>query len=146
MNSTTVIATDLITPLGAYLRLRGSGEAAFLLESVERGRLGRYSFVGSGSRLVSFEEAKGLDAMVVGYLAYDHVATLEPKVPLPAEGHDIPGSRFIVADLAVRFDHVAGIAEVLCGDPDELRRRLAVPHVELPKGTGRRGPTSRHPA
>jgi anthranilate synthase component I len=145
MNSTTVIATDLITPLGAYLRLRGSGEAAFLLESVERGRLGRYSFVGSGSRLVSFEEAKGLDAMVVGYLAYDHVATLEPTVPLPAEGNDLPGSRFIVADLAVRFDHVAGIAEVLCGDPDELRRRLAVPDVELPKGAGRRGATRRYP-
>ncbi len=145
MNSTTVIATDLITPLGAYLRLRGPGEAAFLLESVERGRLGRYSFVGAGSRLVSFEEAKGLDAMVVGYLAYDHVATLEPKVPLPAEGHDLPGSRFIVADLAVRFDHVAGIAEVLCGDPDELRRRLAVPHGELPKGAGRRGQTRRYP-
>ena len=146
MNSTTIIATDLITPLGAYLRLRGSGEAAFLLESVERGRLGRHSFVGSGSRLVSFEEARGLDAMVVGYLGYDHVATLEPKVPLPADGHDLPGSRFIVADLAVRFDHVAGIAEVLCGDPDELRRRLAVPDVELPKGAGRRGRTRRYPA
>ena len=33
------IATDLVTPLGAYLRLRREGRAAFLLESVERGRL-----------------------------------------------------------------------------------------------------------
>ena len=46
----TVIATDLITPLGAYLRLRETGTAAFLLESVEKGRLGRHSFVGAGSR------------------------------------------------------------------------------------------------
>jgi anthranilate synthase component 1 len=145
VNSTTVIATDLITPLGAFVRLRGPGEAAFLLESVERGRLGRYSFVGTGSRLVSFEEAKSLDAFVVGYLAYDHVAALEPKVPLPADGYDIPGSRFVVADSAVRFDHAAGVAEVLCGDPDELRRRLAVPQVELQKGTGRQGPTRRYP-
>ncbi len=37
MNYTTVIPTDLITPLGAYVRLRGEGKAAFLLESVERG-------------------------------------------------------------------------------------------------------------
>ena len=49
---TAAIATDLITPLGAYLRLREHSRGAFLLESVERGRLGRYSFVGSGSRIV----------------------------------------------------------------------------------------------
>ena len=32
MNPTTVIPTDLVTPLGAYLRLREQGQAAFLLE------------------------------------------------------------------------------------------------------------------
>src|SRR5581483_223969 len=37
----TVVTADLISPLGAYVRLRGLGEAAFLLESVEQGRLGR---------------------------------------------------------------------------------------------------------
>jgi Anthranilate synthase component I, N terminal region len=42
------IATDLVTPLGAYLRLRRESRAAFLLESVERGRLGRHSLVGCG--------------------------------------------------------------------------------------------------
>ena len=60
MTDTAVeIPTDLLTPLGAYLRLREAGPA-FLLESVERGRLGRYSFVGYGSRTVSFEEAETL--------------------------------------------------------------------------------------
>ena len=54
------IATDLLTPLGAYLRLRAAAGGSFLLESVERGRLGRYSFVGAGSRLVSFEEAEAV--------------------------------------------------------------------------------------
>ena len=44
------ITTDLLTPLGAYLRLREGAAASFLLESVERGRLGRHSFVGRGSR------------------------------------------------------------------------------------------------
>ena len=60
MNVQTVISTDLITPLGAYLRLRGGDRAGFLLESVERGRLGRHSFVGSGSRFVDFAEAEAL--------------------------------------------------------------------------------------
>ena len=55
MNALTVISTDLLTPLGAYLRLRQAGCASFLLESVEKGRLGRHSFVGCGSRHVSFE-------------------------------------------------------------------------------------------
>ena len=58
--------------------------ASFLLESVDQGRLGRHSFVGCGTRLVSFAEAEAIDAPVVGYLGYDHVATLEPTVTLPA--------------------------------------------------------------
>src|SRR5262249_36371406 len=93
-----VLNTDLLTPLGAYLRLRGMGRASFLLESVERGRLGRYSWMGAGSRLVTFDEAAELGVPVVGYIAYDHVARLEPVVPLPAEGRDFPESRLIVAE------------------------------------------------
>src|SRR3989454_300006 len=67
MNFTTIIPTDLITPLGAYIRLRCAGVGAFLLESVEHGRLGRYSFVGHGSRLVSFDEAEVCGQPVVGF-------------------------------------------------------------------------------
>jgi anthranilate synthase component 1 len=112
----TAIDTDLVTPLAAYLHLREQGRAAFLLESVERGRLGRYSLVGCGDRLVSFEEAEHVDAPVVGYLAYDHVAKLEPTVPLPDAGAGLPESRFVVADVLLRFDHVLGVAEVLAGE------------------------------
>ena len=118
------IPTDLLTPLGAYLRLREGAAASFLLESVEQGRLGRHSFIGSGTRLVSFEEAEALDAPVVGYLAYDHIAKLEPTVQLPADGPDLPESRFVVADTLVRFDHGSGTAEVLAGDHDEIAARL----------------------
>jgi anthranilate synthase component 1 len=123
MTIATDIHTDLLTPLGAYLRLRGKGAGAFLLESVEKGRLGRYSLVGSGSRLVSFAEAERAlagGAPVVGYLGYDHVAELEPTVPLPAEGPELPESRFVVGETLVRFDHVTNVAEVLAGDRDEL--------------------------
>ena len=87
------IHTDLITPLGAYLRLRVEAPAGFLLESVEKGRLGRHSLVGAGARLVDFAAAeKEVTAgrSVVGYLGYDHVAVLEPTVPLPAAGPTSP--------------------------------------------------------
>src|SRR6266511_3725973 len=121
---TTAIATDLLTPLGAYLRLREGGRGSFLLESVEHGRLGRYSFVGAGTRLVYLNEAEACGLPVVGYVAYDYVARLEPSVPLPDDGPGLPESRFVVADTLVRFDHVAGIAEVLRGDAGALERPL----------------------
>jgi anthranilate synthase component 1 len=119
------IPTDLLTPLGAYLRLRQGAAASFLLESVEQGRLGRHSFIGSGTRLVTFEEAEELDAPVVGYLAYDHVARLEPTVPLPADGPELPESLFVVAETLVRFDHGSGTADVLAGDSAGVAARLA---------------------
>src|SRR5437660_656843 len=135
MTTTTDIATDLLTPLGAYLRLRDrdGGGGAFLLESVERGRLGRFSFVGGGSRLCTLEEAETGAEPIVGYLAYDHAARLEPTVPLPDDGPDLPESRFVVPDRLLRFDHVPGVAAVLRGDPDEVAELLTVP-----AGPGRR--------
>jgi len=142
---TAEIATDLLTPLGAYLRLREGSPAAFLLESVERGRLGQHSFVGCGSRLVSFDEAELLGEAVVGYLGYDVVARLEPTVPLPTDGPGFAESRFVVPELLVRFDHGRGLAEVLVGKPDEAARLLEGPAPEPPVGTGVRGPLIRFP-
>jgi anthranilate synthase component 1 len=146
MNALTVISTDLLTPLGAYLKLRDSGRASFLLESVERGRLGRHSFVGSGSRLVSFEEAEACDAPVVGYLGYDHAAVLEPTVELPEDGPGLPESRFVVAETLVRFDHAAGMAEVLAGDPGAVADSLGGPLPDRPRSGGRAGSTRRLPS
>jgi anthranilate synthase component I len=142
----TVIATDLLTPLGAYLRLRETGNASFLLESVEHGRLGRYSLVGAGSRLVGFDEAESCGEPVVGYLAYDHAAVLEPTVALPDRGPGLPESRFVIADLLVRFDHVSGMAEVLCGDPAEVEELLETPLGPIPGANGQGGPLRRLPS
>ena len=142
---TREIATDLLTPLGAYLRLREGACAAFLLESVERGRLGRHSFVGCGSRLVGFDEAETLGEPVVGYLGYDVVAKLEPTVPLPADGPGFEESRFVVPELLVRFDHARGIAEVLAGDSGEAARLLEAPQPDPPQGAGARGELRRFP-
>jgi anthranilate synthase component I len=139
------IATDLVTPLGAYLRLLREGRAAFLLESVERGRLGRHSLVGCGSHLCYLAEAEACGEPIVGYVAYDYAARLEPTVPLPDEKTGLPESRFLVADVLIRFDHVLGTAEVIRGDPDEVERLLARPVPRLPHGNGRRGFARRAP-
>ena len=144
------IHADLITPLGAYLRLREGARAGFLLESVEKGRLGRHSLVGSGARLVDVAGAEREAAAgrpVVGYLGYDHVAALEPTVPLPENGSGLPESRFVVADTLVRFDHGASVAEVLAGEVGEVAARL---RREPPGGEAggpvAGGPTRRFPA
>jgi anthranilate synthase component 1 len=143
--STREIATDLLTPLGAYLRLREGAPAAFLLESVERGRLGRHSFVGRGSRIVSFDEAEALGEPVVGYLGYDVVARLEPTVRLPVDGPGFDESRFVVPELLVRFDHARGVAEVLVGSEDEASRLLDGPQPQAPRCTDPRGELRRFP-
>src|SRR5204862_417321 len=132
MNALTVVSTDLLTPLGAYLKLREGGRASFLPESVEKGRLGRHSFVGCGSRLLSFEEAEASGEPVVGYLGYDHAAVLEPTVPLPDRGPGLPESRFVVADTLVRFDHALGMAEVLCGDAGDVFQVVLSQRAERP--------------
>jgi anthranilate synthase component I len=130
------IPTDLITPLGAYLQLRERAAAAFLLESVERGRLGRHSFVGCGDRLCSFVEAEVSVEPIVGYLGYDFVAQLEPTVSLPVAGPDVPESRFVVPDVLIRFDHALGVAEVLRGDPEAVSSIGATAPEPVPE-TGR---------
>ena len=143
------IHADLITPLGAYLRLAAEGGATFLLESVEKGRLGRYSLVGRGTRLVDFPEAERALASgnpVVGYLAYDHVAELEPTVPLPDAGAGLPESRFVVADTLVRFDHAASVAEVLTGDRDAVAALLAGGRSEAPPRPASHSETTRSPS
>jgi anthranilate synthase component 1 len=149
MTLATDIHTDLVTPLGAYLRLRGESRASFLLESVEQGRLGRHSLVGTAERYVASlaeaERAVAAGEPVVGYLGYDHVAELEPSVPLPERGPDLPTSRFAVADTLVQFDHAASSAEVLAGDRDEIARILAGPLPPSPAAATRSHPTRRFP-
>jgi len=145
MNIAPDISTDLVTPLGAYVRLRREGRAAFLLESVERGRLGRHSLVGCGSRLCYLAEAEACGEPVVGYLAYDYAARLEPTVPLPTEGTGLPESRFLVADVLIRFDHVHGTAEVIRGDAKAVSSLLARPVPPLPTSKARRSGARRTP-
>ena len=51
------LPADLLTPVGAFLRIRHHGPA-FLLESVERGQqVGRYSFLGAGCKPLPLDSA-----------------------------------------------------------------------------------------
>jgi anthranilate synthase component 1 len=145
MTPIATITADLLTPLGAYLRLRAMGRASFLLESVERGRLGRNSWMGIGSRIVDFEEAEETGLPVVGYISYDYVARLEPSVTLPPDGHGFPESRLVVAETLVRFDHGAGTAEVLAGDESEVAGRLEGGIPWQREARGEPGPLRRFP-
>ncbi len=124
-----------------------SARASFLLESVEQGRLGRYSLVGCGDRIVSFAEA---EAPARRWSATWRTTT-SPRSsrpsPLPDAGRGLPESRFVVADVLVRFDHARGSAEVLAGDPQEVTRILQAPIPPLPAAPeGRHGPTKRLPS
>jgi anthranilate synthase component 1 len=82
---------------------------------------------------------------VVGYLAYDYAARLEPTVPLPEDGTGLPESGFVIADVLIRFDHVLGTAEVIRGDPDAVSSLLAQPVPRLPRSDGKRASARRTP-
>jgi anthranilate synthase component 1 len=142
--TTTVLPADLLTPVGAYLRLRQElGAPAFLLESVERGeQVGRYSFLAAGLPAVAtLDEAAAFARSqpgpgegdppfvggAVGYLAYDWVAQLEP-VPLPPpDPRDaaLPPMRFLLAGTVVGFDHARRTVSIT-GPRDEVDRLAAI--------------------
>jgi anthranilate synthase component 1 len=61
-------------------------------------------------------------------------------VSLPSERPDLPESRFVVADVLVRIDHVSSVAEVLAGDPAAIATALAE-HADEPAA----GPLESHP-
>jgi anthranilate synthase component I len=142
--TTTVLPADLLTPVGAYLRLRQElGAPAFLLESVERGeQVGRYSFLAAGlPAAATLDEAAAFARSqpgpgegdppfvggAVGYLAYDWVAQLEP-VPLPPpDPRDaaLPLMRFLLAGTVVGFDHARRTVSIT-GPRDEVDRLAAI--------------------
>ena len=66
-------------------------------------------------------------------------------MPLPEDGRGFPESRVVVCDTLVRFDHGAGVAEVLAGDAEEIAGRLeaGIAWRREPRGTA--GPIRRSP-
>ena len=123
---------DTETPVSAFLKLSAGSRQAFLLESVEHGeRVGRWSFIGVRPRAVHrftvgakaspfdflqtmVSEHRGLRPVgfpplcggAVGFLTYDCVQRLEPRVPLAKKDElGFPEAVFFDVDTLVAFDN-----------------------------------------
>jgi anthranilate synthase component 1 len=129
---------DTETPVSAFLKLSAAapGEPAFLLESADHGRVGRYSFLGHRPRktvrwslgdpgdpyeIAKHEIAQAAPAPptepdpqappftggAVGMFAYDLVRTLEPTLGEPnPDPLQTPDLALMLTDTLVVFDHL----------------------------------------
>ena len=144
--STREIATDLLTPLGAYLRLREGAPAAFLLESVERGRLGRHSFVGRGSRHRRLRRGRGARR------AGRRLPRLRRRRAARADGAAARGRPGLRRRAASSCPSCSSASTTRAASPrcssataDEAARLLEGPQPEAPRGAGTRGELRRFP-
>ncbi len=128
---------DCQTPVSAFLKLRERGPA-FLLESAEQGRVGRYSFIGyrprkvlrwslgdagdpyelAAAELGRFRAAPLSDLPpfaggAVGVFAYDLVRTVEPLDEPNPDPIGAPDLALMLTDGLVVFDHLRRTVTVL---------------------------------
>jgi anthranilate synthase component I len=122
---------DTETPVSAFLKLRAAFDGpAFLLESAEQGRLGRYSYLGfkphttvrwalgdegdpyalahdlvSSDRVAPFDTAHPFNGGAVGFFGYDLVRTVEPLGAPNPDPLGLPDMALTVASLMLAFDH-----------------------------------------
>jgi anthranilate synthase component I len=136
---------DCETPVSAFLKLREQG-AAFLLESADQGRVGRYSFIGyrprsvlrwslgdpgdpyalAGAELARFRAAPLPDLPpfaggAVGMFAYDLVRAVESLGEPNRDPLGLPDLALMFTDALVVFDHLKHTVTVLAnvyGDDD----------------------------
>ncbi len=147
---------DCQTPVSAFLKLRNADPAdpAFLLESADQGRVGRYSFIGyrprnvlrwslgdpgdpyalAAQELGRFRAAElpGLPPFAggaVGMFAYDLVRSVEPLGEPNPDPIGLPDLALMFSDALVVFDHlkhtVTVIANVYADDDLERSYRQA---------------------
>ncbi|HYV16139.1 MAG TPA: anthranilate synthase component I [Conexibacter sp.] len=138
---------DCETPISAFLKLRGEGPA-FLLESAEQGRVGRWSFIGFRPRsvlrwslgdagdpyaLAAAEVARYRQAPLsdlppfaggaVGVFGYDLVRTVEPLGEPNPDPVGLPDLALMLTDVLVAFDHLRRETTILAnvyGEDDDL--------------------------
>jgi anthranilate synthase component I len=149
---------DTETPVSAFLKLRATaaGEPAFLLESAEQGRVGRFSFIGYKPRKVlrwnlgdpgdPYElvrrELQQVSTMppegteipfgggAVGMFAYDLVRTVEPLGDPNPDPLGTPDLALILTDTLVVFDHLRHTITVVAHpDDDSATARAKVAEV-----------------
>jgi anthranilate synthase component I len=128
---------DCQTPVSAFLKLREPGPA-FLLESADQGRVGRFSFIGFRPRKVlrwslgddgdPYALAAGelgrlrpaplpdlppFAGGAVGLFAYDLVRTVEPLGPPKPDPLGLPDLALMLTDALVAFDHLKHTVTVI---------------------------------
>ncbi|MBV9837423.1 MAG: chorismate-binding protein, partial [Solirubrobacterales bacterium] len=130
---------DCETPVSAFLKLREQGPA-FLLESADQGRVGRYSFIGFRPRkvlrwsigdpgdpyqLVAAElsrfrvpaaaelAAAPFAGGAVGMFAYDLVRSVEPLGSPNPDPLGLPDLALMMTDALVIFDHLKHTVTVI---------------------------------
>ncbi|MEA2145740.1 MAG: anthranilate synthase component [Solirubrobacteraceae bacterium] len=151
---------DCQTPVSAFLKLREAGPA-FLLESAEQGRVGRYSFIGIRPRkvlrwslgdpgdpyaLAAEELARYRPAPVpglppfaggaVGVFAYDLVRTVEPLGEPNPDPLGVPDLALMLTDAIVAFDHLKHTVTVLANVYTDEDRPSGAPDGAAPEAPG----------
>jgi anthranilate synthase component 1 len=133
---------DTQTPVSAFLKLREANPTrpAFLLESADQGRVGRYSFIGIQprkvvrwslgdpgdpyalaqaelSRLRAPHRVPGLSLPfaggAVGFFAYDLVRSVEPLGEPNPDPLGLPDLALMLTDSLVVFDHLTHTVTIL---------------------------------
>ena len=145
---------DTGTPVAAFLKLRAAAAAprdgaagaqpAFLLESADYGRVGRYSFIGYRPRKVlrwslgddgdpyalaqaelscapaaSSPDLPPFAGGAVGMFAYDLVRTVEPLGAPNPDPLGLPDLALMLTDTLVAFDHLKRTVTVVAHPDDE---------------------------
>ncbi len=138
---------DTETPVSAFLKLRASapGQPAFLLESAEQGRAGRYSFIGYQPRQVlrwslgdpgdpyalvqreldrvATSQPPGVELPfgggAVGMFAYDLVRTVEPLGEPRPDELGLPDLALMFTDTLLAFDHLKHTVTVVAHPADD---------------------------
>jgi anthranilate synthase component 1 len=122
---------DVETPVSAFLKLRAAFPgSAYLLESAEQGRLGRWSFLGfkphrtlewslgdpgdpydlaaelvAGFGVTVADESPPFPGGAVGFFGYDLVRTVEPLGDPNPDPLGMPDMALMVCELMLVFDH-----------------------------------------
>jgi anthranilate synthase component 1 len=136
---TQTFLEDCETPVSAFLKLRGAGGPAFLLESADQGqRVGRWSFIGyRPRRVIRWDLADGGDPYAlaaaeverhhqaplpglppfaggaVGFFGYDCVRTVEPLGDPNPDPVGLPDLALMLSDALVAFDHLKHTVTIL---------------------------------
>ena len=100
---TRALLADFETPLSAYLKMRGTGEA-FLFESVEGGEhLGRYSFLGCNPRTVIRQIGSSIEVIQNGRVIERYYVS---PLPQAADANAVPDGLVVLEKIMAQYKPV----------------------------------------